>query len=105
MSFRDEILRAARQKVLFTLHALNQMNKPDRMISEDEVKGVVLEGEVIAEDSKDPRGASCLILGWPEKQRPIHVVCAPKSDYLAVITAYVPSPEEWEADFKTRRNQ
>jgi len=28
--------------------------------------------------------------------RPVHVVCTPKEDYLAIITAYIPSMEEWD---------
>lgn len=35
--------------------------------------------------------------------RTIHVVCAPKKDYLAVITAYIPTLDKWEKDFKCRR--
>jgi len=33
MEISEEVKRAYRKKVLFTIHALNQMNAPDRMIS------------------------------------------------------------------------
>jgi len=33
----------------------------------------------------------------------IHVVCAVAKNNLSMITAYHPSMEEWEDDFKTRR--
>jgi hypothetical protein len=33
---------------------------------------------------------------------PIHVVCSPKDEYLAVITAYRPDPEQWSQDFRKR---
>ena len=32
-----------------------------------------------------------------------YVVCAPKVDYLAIITAYIPSMEEWEGNYKKRK--
>ena len=32
-----------------------------------------------------------------------HVVCSPKEDYLAVITAYLPSEDEWDSDLRTRK--
>jgi hypothetical protein len=35
---------------------------------------------------------------------PVHVVCAPKEDSLAVITAYIPNPEEWDGSFKRGKN-
>jgi hypothetical protein len=41
----------------------------------------------------------------PEQRRPVHVVCAPKEEYLAIITSYIPSLKKWEADYKTRRKK
>ena len=48
----------------------------------------------------DPRGHSCLLLGLGQEGRPAHVVCSPKVDYLAVITAYLPDPAQWSSDFR-----
>ena len=50
----------------------------------------------------DVRGHSCLLLGVIEKNRVIHVVCAPKEDFLAIITAYIPSELEWRNNFRER---
>jgi len=36
-------------------------------------------------------------------QRVIHVVCSPKFEYLAIITAYLPVADQWSADFKVRK--
>jgi hypothetical protein len=79
------------------------MNAPERMISTFEVMQVVENGEVIEDYPEDPRGHSCLMMGLGEGKRPIHVVCSPKNDYLAIITAYLPDPEKWTEDFKHRR--
>lgn len=89
-------------KILFLPHALHQMLRPDRMIRRSEVREVIAQGEVVEEYSEDARGHSCLLLGFGNEERPIHVVCAPKEDYLAVITAYLPDECEWSDDFKTR---
>ena len=72
------------------------------MIARSEVQRVIEEGTVIEDYPNDARGHSCLMLGHGDGQRPVHVVCAPKADYLAVITAYLPNPDEWSADFTTR---
>ncbi len=45
---------------------------------------------------------SCLILGRGKEGRPIHVVCSPKDEFLVIITAYLPSTDEWDEDCKTR---
>ena len=104
--FRDTlgiVREAATRRVLFLPHAINQMNTPDRMISVNEVRSVVFEGSVVENYPDDPRGHSCLILGLGDNKRPIHVVCAPKSDYLAIITAYLPSRRQWKTGWRTRR--
>ena len=97
------VKRAARQRVLYLPHAVRQMSHPDRMITPAEVERIVNRGEVIEDYPQDPRGPSCLLLGAGEGNRVLHMVCSPKDDYLAIITAYVPDPEQWSADFRRRR--
>jgi hypothetical protein len=105
----DEILSqvrvAAQSRVLFLPHALRQMLRPDRMISTVEVRQVIAQGEVIEDYPEDPRGHSCLMLGFGSGGRALHVCCAPKDDYLAIITAYVPDENEWSEDFRVRVKQ
>jgi len=97
------VRRSAAAKVLYLPHAIRQMSRPDRMIAGSEVRAVIAGGEVIEDYPEDPRGHSCPLLGHGELGRPIHVVCAPKQDYLAIITAYLPDEEIWEDDFRARR--
>jgi len=94
---------AATKKVLFMPHAIRQMTRPDRMITTDEVRSVLEKGELIEDYQEDPRGHSCLLLGCGQIGRPIHVVCSPKQDFVAIITAYVPDLGEWSEDFRIRR--
>lgn len=102
-AFAARVHSAARTKLLFLSHAVTQMARPDRMITVQEVRAVVLRGEIIENYPEDARGHSCLILGMGDLGRAVHVVCAPKGDYLAVITAYLPEKREWSPDFRTRR--
>jgi hypothetical protein len=102
---RSRVREAATKRILFLSHAINQMNAPERMISTQEIRAVVLAGVVIEDYPEDARGHSCLMLGRGEGDRPVHVVCAPKPEYLAVITTYLPDPEQWEQDWRTRRNR
>ena len=101
----ERIWRAAAKRILFLPHALRQMNAPERMISTREVRAVVFHGMVIEDYPEDVRGHSCLMLGRGDGGRPVHVVCAPKPDYLAIITAYLPSEEQWELDWRMRRER
>ncbi len=99
----DQVRAAASKRLLFLPHAARQMPRPDRMIAPADVRAVIVGGEVIEDYPDDARGHSCLLLGFDAAGRPIHVVCSPKPDYLAVITAYVPDPGQWSGDFRTRR--
>jgi len=47
----------------------------------------------------------CLVLGWLTSGEPFHAVIGmdESSDRLFVITVYKPSAEEWEDDWRTRR--
>jgi hypothetical protein len=99
---RQKIIAVATRKILFLPHAIKQMSRPERMITTDEVREAVLSGEIIEEYPEDQRGESCLIM-HTIRNRTIHVVCAPKADYLAVITAYLPAADQWTSDFKARK--
>jgi hypothetical protein len=100
----QQIRQAAARKILFLPHAVQQMARPERLISAAEVRYVVDTGEVIEDYPEDSRGHSCLLLGEGTDQRPLHVVCAPKTEYLAIITAYLPSRDQWEDDLRTRKS-
>lgn len=103
MAIREHVTAAALKRLLFLPHAIRQMSRPQRMISSHEVEDVVAQGELIEDYPNDPRGHSCLILGFGEAGRAVHVVCSPKDEYLAIITAYLPDPTQWSDDFRRRR--
>ena len=75
------------------------------MISAGEVAEIVTHGEVIEDYPKDIRGHSCLMAGETIEGRTIHIVCSPKDDYLAIITAYIPTTTEWNETKRTRRRK
>jgi hypothetical protein len=100
----QQIRQAAALKILFLPHAVQQMSRPERLISAAEVRHVIDTGEVIEDYPEDPRGHSCLLLGGGRDNRYLHVVCAPKAEYLAIITAYLPSRDQWEDDMRTRKS-
>nr|VFK11159.1 MAG: protein of unknown function (DUF4258) [Candidatus Kentron sp. LPFa] len=99
---KQKVITAATRKILFLPHAIKQMSRADRMITTEEVRETVLSGEIIEEYPGDRRGESCLIM-YARQDRAIHVVCAPKNEYLAIITAYSPSQNQWLSNLKVRK--
>ena len=102
----DEMLEAVRsaanKRILFLPHAIRQMGRPDRLILRADIRNVIFAGEVIEDYPGDQRGHSCLLMGFDAQGRAIHVVCSPKSEYLAIITAYLPDEDEWADDLRSR---
>ena len=100
------MITAIRQKVSegrfeFTEHAVDQIII--RRISIEEFRQVVASGEVIEDYPDDKYGPSCLILGYTESHRPIHIQCShPTREILKIITVYQPHPSQWIND-RTRK--
>lgn len=103
MSFLNLIREKAKEKLIYTEHAVDAMIAEEEMISKDEVRHVIFRGEIIEDYPHDKRGHSCLIFAMTLKMRPVHIVCSPKEDYLGIITVYVPTEDKWEKNFKTRK--
>ena len=73
------------------------------MIAPNEVRMVVEHGDLIEDYPEDARGHSCLMHGKGLGHRSIHVVCSPKENFLAIITAYLPSERVWDGVLRNRR--
>jgi hypothetical protein len=97
------IKKAAQKRILYTTHALKQMNSEKRLILTKEIENKIFNGHIIENYPKDKRGKSCLINGKIDS-RPVHVVCAPKDEYLAIITAYIPEKNKWNKEFTKRKS-
>ena len=76
----------------------------ERGISMDDIGYVFRTGEIIAQYSDDMPFPSCLILGY-SGERALHVVASIDEGLVYTITAYASSPEKWEADWKTRKEE
>jgi hypothetical protein len=88
----------------FARHINQLSNKLDFVNRKSEERPLSPNGEIIEDYLDDARGHSCLMLAFVAK-RPLHVVCAPKDDYLVIITAYLPSDQEWGNNYRKRKKQ
>lgn len=73
-----------------------------KILIEDIINGIET-GEIIKQYEDDKPLPSCLILGFSIKSEYIHIVVSCDMNFIYLITAYFPSPEVWENDFKTRK--
>ncbi len=104
MTILDEIRTKIRNDQFeFSQHATDQ--SIIRHISVQEVREAIEESEVIEYYPNNKYGPSCLILGFTQSKRPLHIQCSyPSRPLVKIITLYEPNPLRW-MDFKTRRKE
>lgn len=79
----------------FSRHATDQSIV--REISVSEIREAVSSGEIIEDYPSDKYGPSCLILGFTQPGKPLHIQCSyPSRAVIKVITVYSPNPDEWK---------
>ena len=85
----------------FSKHAVDQTIL--REISVQEIRNAVRVSEIIEDYPDDKYYPSCLLLGFTNKNRPLHIHCSyPTRDLVKVVTVYEPDPARW-IDYKIRR--
>lgn len=74
-------------------------------ISRADVKKCIENGEIIEDYPEDFPHPSCLIFGYNVNNKVIHVVVGKDSEYIYIITAYIPNTTKFEDDLKTRKGR
>lgn len=91
------------ETIALTEHA--RLRLYERNISIDDIISGINTGEIIKQYPDDKPLPSCLILGFSVKSQYIHIVVSCDAEFIYLITAYFPSPDVWENDFKTRKER
>ena len=85
----------------FSLHAVKRA--VERNISEQEIRQAGMAADIIEEYTEDKYSPSCLLLGFTQTRRPLHIqVSRANTDLVKIITIYEPRAAEW-IDYSERR--
>lgn len=87
-------------KMVITQHSRKRFS--ERGIVINDVCESIKNGEIIEQYQDDYPFPSCLIMG-KSGNRVMHVVASIEDGLLYIITAYIPNPDKWEEDWKTRK--
>ena len=74
-----------------------------RNISTENIKKVIISGQIIEDYPEDDPCPSALFFAYCEG-RPCHVVVAECEDHIRIITVYIPENDKW-IDHVLRRDQ
>lgn len=65
-----------------------------------EVEEALITGRVLEQYADTGRGESCLVAGFSNKGKPIHVVCGYRGNWLVIVTVYVPIPPKFKSPYE-----
>ncbi len=65
-----------------------------------EVEEAILNGMILEQYEDSGRGKSCLVVGFTNVGKPIHIVCGETEEELTIITVYIPSPPKFKNPYE-----
>ena len=103
MSMLEDIrVKILNRQFEFSKHAVDQSIIRDIAVAEVE-QAISSRCQVIEDYPEDKYGSSCLILGFTDAGRPLHIECSyPTRSLIKIITLYQPDPNLW-IDYRIRK--
>ena len=103
MTYDIEQFKALSQpeSIILTQHSRKRL--AERGIQIQDVCKAIRSGEIIEDYPEDFPFPSCLILGGCG-ERFLHVCASIHENMIYLITAYIPGPQKWQGDLKTRKD-
>lgn len=65
-----------------------------------EVEEALAAGRILEQYPDTGRGPSCLIVGFTNAGKPVHVVCGHMGHAMVVVTVYIPKPPKFKNPFE-----
>jgi hypothetical protein len=84
----------------FSKHAEHERQNDNLFI--EEVEQALLSGRILEQYLDTGRGESCLVVGFTDMGKPVHIVCGSREDVLAIITVYIPTPPKFITPYERR---
>lgn len=90
--------RVVEQRYRYSRHG--DQERQNDALSLLEVEQALLSGRILETYPDTGRGESCLLAGFSDDGKPIHIVCGRMDDWLVVVTVYIPTPPKSKNPFE-----
>jgi hypothetical protein len=87
------VSRVKEGQYFFSQHADEERMNDNLLVSE--IEESIISGSILESYENDPRGNSCLLVGFTQQGKPIHTVCGQSGETLVLITVYIPTPPKF----------
>src|SRR3954464_4462134 len=85
--------QAVREVLRITQHAQEEMTEEE--IALNDVLESLRSCQILENYPEHRRGSCCLVCGYTQRWRPLHLVCTTAQPLLILITVYEPKPPKW----------
>ncbi len=85
-------------KYYLSMHGDDARKDDNLLISE--IEEAISNGRIIEEYEDTGRGESCLIAGFTDSGKPIHIVCGERGNQMVIITVYIPKPPKFKTIYQ-----
>lgn len=85
-------------KYYFSKHGDQERQSDNLTIAE--VEEALLSGRILEQYPDTGRGESCLVAGFSEGGKPVHIVCGEREEWLVIITVYIPRPPKFKSPYE-----
>ena len=82
----------------YSRHGDQERQNDNLFISE--IEEAILSGKILEKYEDTGRGKSCLVAGFTDAGKPIHLVCGQRGDQLVIITVYIPKPPKFKTVYE-----
>ncbi len=97
----DWIIEKVRNnKYYFSKHGDQERQNENLFIAE--VEEALVSGRILERYEDTGRGESCLVAGFTNKGKPVHIVCGGVQEEMVIITVYVPQPPKFKTPYERR---
>ena len=92
------IERVQKDEYYFSKHGDQERQNENLLIAE--IEEALLSGRVLEHYDDTGRGESCLVVGFTNSGKPVHIVCGARGEQLIVVTVYIPRPPKFKTPYE-----
>jgi len=86
--------RVQKTEYYFSKHGDKERQNEDLLISE--IEEALFSGRILEQYENKGRGESCLVVGFTNGGKPVHVVCGEIGEQMVIIPVYIPRPPKFK---------
>ncbi|MBI5141742.1 MAG: DUF4258 domain-containing protein [Nitrospirae bacterium] len=90
--------RVRKQEYYYSQHGDQERQNDNLALAE--IEEALLSGRMLEQYEDTGRGYSCLVAGFTDNGKPVHVVCGKRGNWMVIVTVYIPAPPKFISPYE-----